>query len=70
MKLSYLCPLIFSVFLETTESCLAQSTMVPWLTRSRDNSRSGWNPHETQLTQASVETKGIIRTTIIPVSEA
>jgi hypothetical protein len=41
--------------------------MVPWLTRAADNSRSGWNPHETQLTQASVKTKGIIRATIIPV---
>ena len=40
--------------------------MEPWLTRSADNSRSGWNPHETQLTQASVATKGIIRATIIP----
>ena len=67
MKLSYLCLVIFPVFLGITESCLAQSTMVPWLTRSRDNSRSGWNPHETQLTQTSVATKGIIRATIIPV---
>jgi len=41
--------------------------MVPWLTRSADNSRSGWNQHETTLTQASVESKGIIRATIIPV---
>jgi hypothetical protein len=41
--------------------------MVPWLTRSADNSRSGWNPHETQLTQALVESKGIVRATIIPV---
>jgi hypothetical protein len=41
--------------------------MVPWLTRSADNARSGWNPHETQLTQASVASKGIIRATIIPV---
>jgi hypothetical protein len=41
--------------------------MVPWLTRSADNSRSGWNQHENQLTQASVETKGIIRETIVPV---
>lgn len=41
--------------------------MVPWFTRSADNARSGWNSHETQLTQASVETKGIIRNTIIPV---
>jgi hypothetical protein len=41
--------------------------MVPWLTRSADNARSGWNPRETQLTQASVASKGIIRATIIPV---
>jgi hypothetical protein len=41
--------------------------MVPWLTRSADNSRSGWNQHETQLTQASVVSKGIVRETIIPV---
>lgn len=41
--------------------------MVPWLTRSADNSRSGWNQHETMLTQASVRTKGIVRATIIPV---
>jgi hypothetical protein len=46
---------------------MAQSTMVPWLTRSADNSRSGWNPRETQLTQASVGSKGIVRVTIIPV---
>ncbi len=48
-------------------NCVAQSTMVPWLTRSADNSRSGWSSHETQLTQASVESKGIVRATIIPV---
>ncbi|MGC2109929.1 MAG: hypothetical protein WA655_10455 [Candidatus Korobacteraceae bacterium] len=48
------------------QSLVAQA-MVPWLTRSADNSRSGWNPHETLLTQASVETKGIRRATIIPV---
>lgn len=41
-------------------------TMVPWLTRSADNARSGWNAHETVLTQASVGTKGIVRRTIIP----
>jgi hypothetical protein len=41
--------------------------MVPWLTRSADNSRSGWNQHETQLTQGSVESKGIVRAIIIPV---
>jgi len=28
----------------------AQSTMVPWLTRNADNSRSGWNSRETILT--------------------
>ncbi|HEY4186240.1 MAG TPA: hypothetical protein VGP07_14280 [Polyangia bacterium] len=41
--------------------------MVPWLTRSADNARSGWNPHETLLTQANVTAKGIVRSTIIPV---
>jgi hypothetical protein len=45
----------------------AQSAMVPWLTRSADNARSGWNPHETQLTQAAVAAKGIVRATIVPV---
>jgi len=46
---------------------LAAQTMVPWLTRSADNSRSGWNQSETVLTQALVESKGIVRATIIPV---
>ena len=46
---------------------LVAQTMVPWLTRSADNARSGWNSHETVLTQAAVSTKGIQRTTIIPV---
>ena len=46
---------------------LVAQTMSPWLTRSADNSRSGWNPHETQLTQASIVSKGISRATIIPV---
>jgi hypothetical protein len=41
--------------------------MVPWVTRSADNSRSGWNPQEAVLTQASVTAKGIVRATIIPV---
>jgi len=41
--------------------------MVPWVTRSADNARSGWNPHETSLTQAAVIAKGVVRSTIIPV---
>jgi hypothetical protein len=44
----------------------AQTAMQPWLTRSADNARSGWNPHETVLSQASVTAKGIVRATIIP----
>src|SRR5271169_1970485 len=67
MKLCHLCLLICTPPFAATENCLAQSTMVPWLTRSADNSRSGWNQHETQLTQASVASKGIFRATIIPV---
>ena len=66
MKLCHL--LVIGAFLfVVVENCASQPTMVPWLTRSADNSRSGWNPHETQLTQASVESKGIVRATIIPV---
>lgn len=67
MKLRPVGLLIGTLVLGVAENCAAQSTMVPWLTRSADNSRSGWNPHETQLTQASVESKGILRATIIPV---
>ena len=65
-----LCPihlLICTFLFGIAPNCMAQSASVPWLTRSADNSRSGWNPHETQLNQASVETKGIRRATIIPV---
>src|ERR1022692_2431699 len=58
--------LIITLLLAVGQNCAAQSTMQPWLTRSFDNSRSGWNPRETQLTQASVQTKGIFRATIIP----
>lgn len=61
------CPVFCAIFLAITATCAAQSTMVPWLTRSADNARTGWNPHETQLTQALVLSKGIIRATIIPV---
>lgn len=53
--------------LATARQGPAQSAMVPWLTRSADNARSGWNPHETQLTQAAVAAKGIVRATIVPV---
>lgn len=60
------CLLFCTLVLALTGNCVTQSTMVPWLTRSADNSRSGWNPHETQLTQTSVASKGIIRATIIP----
>ncbi len=44
----------------------AQSAMAPWLTRSADNARSGWNAHETQLTADLIEAKGVVRSTIIP----
>ena len=66
MKLSRSGLLIFTYVFTAFNACLAQSSMTPWLTRSADNSRSGWNPNETQLSQASVATKGIIRATIVP----
>ena len=61
------CLLFFLVLLAAPGSSVAQSTMAPWLTRSADNARSGWNQHETQLTQASLASKGIFRATIVPV---
>jgi hypothetical protein len=67
MRLSGPGLLIVALLFAFTETCMAQSTMVPWLTRAADNSRSGWNQSETQLTQASVTSKGISRATIIPV---
>src|SRR5580693_3675658 len=67
MKPCHCCLLLAAtLLLSVAESSGAQTTMQPWLTRSADNSRSGWNPHETQLTQASVSSKGIVRTTIVP----
>src|SRR5215472_8484127 len=41
--------------------------MQPWLTRNADNARSGWNSHETVLTQQSVTTKGVSLVTVVPV---
>jgi hypothetical protein len=67
-KLGHVCLLVGIFLLTGVENCMSQSSMVPWLTRSADNSRSGWNPHETQLSQASVGTKGIVRAPTIPVS--
>jgi hypothetical protein len=67
MKPCHLCLLICTFLFAAAESCVSQSIFVAWLTRSGDNSRSGWNQHETILTQASVESKGIVRATIIPV---
>ena len=67
MKLFNLCLFVSALILGLAGGCMAQSAMVPWLTRSADNARSGWNPHETHLTQGAVENKGIIRATIIPV---
>jgi hypothetical protein len=60
------CLLTFTLLLAAIEIGVAQSAMQPWLTRSADNARSGWNPHEGQLTQASVQSRGINRATIIP----
>jgi hypothetical protein len=65
-KVPHVC-LLVSIFLFCGASDCMSQNMEPWLTRSADSARSGWNPHETQLTQASVGKKGIVRATIIPV---
>ena len=41
--------------------------MQPWLTRSADASRSGWNSNETKLTQKSVTAQGVSLVTVVPV---
>ena len=50
-----------------TSTAISAQPMQPWLTRSADNARSGWNPRETILGQAAVAAKGIRRITTIPV---
>jgi hypothetical protein len=67
-----ICFAIFAFFHITKRTCAgqapaAQTPMVPWVTRAADNARSGWNAHETQLTQASVISRGVKRITVIPV---
>jgi hypothetical protein len=44
-----------------------RAAMPPVLTRAYDNDRSGANPHETALTQASVKSRGLRLLTTIPV---
>ena len=44
----------------------AQAQMVPITSRGIDNASSGWNSHETQLTQASIRAKGLRRLPAIP----
>jgi hypothetical protein len=68
MKLRHFCLLICTFLCASTQDGHGQSAMVPWVTRSADNARSGWNSQETQLTQAAVASKGIVRATIIPVT--
>jgi hypothetical protein len=46
---------------------MLSAQMVQWVTRSADNARSGWNSHETVLTQASIQNRGLVRLTTIPV---
>jgi hypothetical protein len=58
--------LIVVLLLSTLEIAWSQQIQ-PWLTRSADNSRSGWNSKETVLTQASVKAKGVSLKTVVPV---
>src|ERR1700691_5972844 len=67
MRRGHVCLLMCTLAVAAVETCAAQSPMVPWLTRSADNSRGGWDPPETILTQASIGSKGIVRATVIPV---
>lgn len=53
--------------LQLLQCIIGYAQMVPWLTRAGDNSRSGWNSHETVLTQQSVLAKGVSLQPLIPV---
>jgi hypothetical protein len=58
---------LIAIFLLSTLGIARSQQMQPWLTRSLDSSRSGWNDKETVLTQASVRTKGVSLKTVVPV---
>ena len=58
---------VIAMFLWSALGIASAQQMQPWLTRSLDNSRSGWNDNETVLTQASVRSNGISFKTVIPV---
>ncbi|HEX8712094.1 MAG TPA: hypothetical protein VF730_09495 [Terracidiphilus sp.] len=58
---------VIALFLGSALGMASAQQMQPWLTRSLDNSRSGWNDKETVLTQASVREKGVSLKTVIPV---
>lgn len=58
---------LIAMFLCSALPFASAQQMQPWLTRSLDNSRSGWNDQETVLTQASVKAKGVSLITVIPV---
>jgi hypothetical protein len=59
-----------NLFVVTAYSILALTLhaqqMQPWLTRSADSARTGWNSHETSLTQANVKSKGVSFKTVVP----
>lgn len=65
--MKYFSRLLTSLVLLLPPSIGTTQSFAPWITRSFDNARSGWNPQETQLTQALVASHGIRRVTIIPV---
>lgn len=58
---------VIALFFGSALGMASAQQMQPWLTRSLDNSRSGWNDKETVLTQASVREKGVSLKTVIPV---
>lgn len=48
-------------------TALRAQSMQPWVTRNANNARTGWNDHETVLTQASIRSKGVSLKTVVPV---
>ena len=58
---------LIALFLLSAAGSAPAQQMQPWLTRSFDNARSGWNDKETVLTQATIQAKGLSFRTVIPV---
>jgi hypothetical protein len=59
--------LVLTLLISAAPMVGQQPSMQPWLTRSLNPERTGWNDKETKLTQQSVKDKGVSLITVVPV---